>query len=75
MAARGEKLGRDLWITQSGWGLRQKTFFLEEVGFIRLYWVNAKGCCIRPIMDTYVSYVLDFSYRIYIDSNCRNSLI
>jgi hypothetical protein len=51
------------------------TFFSGVVGSVQLCWVNEKVCRTRLVMSAYVSCVSDFSFRMYIDSNRRNSQI
>jgi hypothetical protein len=76
MATRGEKPGRDLRIGQPmGWVLCRGPYFSGAVGFVQLYWVSVKGCCVRLVVSVYVLCVLGFSCRMYIDSNGPNTHI
>jgi hypothetical protein len=68
-----------------GWGptnqssgvlwIKTGALFLEVVGSVQLYWINMKGCRVWLVMSAHVSYVSDFSYRMYLNSNCRESRI
>jgi hypothetical protein len=49
--------------------------FLGSSDFVQLCWVSAKGCHVRLIMSTCMSCVSGSSYRMYIDSNHRDSQI
>jgi hypothetical protein len=50
-------------------------FFSKIVGYIQLCWVNVKGCRVQLVMSACVSCVSDFSSKMYIDSNRRDSRI
>jgi hypothetical protein len=76
MAERGEKSDGDLWINQSMcWGSRREPSFSGAVTLLNSVDDYAKCCHVRFVMSVYVSCISDFSYRIYIDSNHRNSQI
>jgi hypothetical protein len=76
MAWRGEKLGRDSRIGQPMCcGLEQEPSFLRTVTLLNSVDNCVKGYRVRLIMSTYILCVSGFFYRMYIDSNHRDSRI
>jgi hypothetical protein len=53
----------------------ESPFFSGVVGFVEHYWVSMKCFHIRLVISAYISCVLGFSCRMYIDSNHCNSRI
>jgi hypothetical protein len=88
MAVLGEKLRWVLQTTQLGWKVESGALFLESSESVQLFWVSVKGCHIHgpPARSVYRAYVdwrgkrtwrvgRVFPYRVYIDSNRRDSRI
>jgi hypothetical protein len=76
MTVMGEKLGRDPQIGQLVCcELGQEPFFSGAVGSVQLCWVSIKGYRVRLVMSAYMSCVLGFSCRMYINSNHHDSQI
>jgi hypothetical protein len=88
MVGSGEKLDTDPWITQSGWGLCRKPFFLGAVDLFKYVGDCAKGCHVRRLSTgsvhgaygdwrgkrtCHVDYV--FPCKMYIDLNRCDSRI
>jgi hypothetical protein len=78
----------NLWTTQSDWGLCREPFFSGAVGSVQHCWWLLKGChvCGLPVESVRGAYVdwrendtchvyRVFPYRMYIDSNHRDSRI
>jgi hypothetical protein len=78
----------DLWITQSGWELCREPFFLKVLESVQHCWWLAKDChvCGLPVGNICGAYVdwcgkrtcrvyRVFPYKVYIDSNRRDSRI
>jgi hypothetical protein len=77
------------WVAaQPGWGLCLEPFFSGAVGFVQRCWWLTKGCHVRgpPTGSVHRAYVdwhgkrtcrvgWVFPYRVYIDSNRRDSRI
>jgi hypothetical protein len=55
--------------------IRTGACFVGSNDSVLLSWVNVKGCHVRLVMNVYVSCVLDFFYRMYIDLNPCDSWI
>jgi hypothetical protein len=75
MVGSGEKLDTDPWITQPGRGLCREPFFSGAVDLFKSVSECAKGCHVdwRGKHMCHVDQV--FPYRVYIDSNRRDSRI
>jgi hypothetical protein len=76
MDVRGKKLGGDLRIVQVACcGLGWESFFSRAVDPFNSVNDYVKGCHIRLIMNTYMSYVSGFFCSTYIHSNRRDPRI
>jgi hypothetical protein len=75
MVGLREKLDTDPRITQPGWGLCLEPFFSGVVDLFKSVGECAKGCHVdwRGKRMCHVDQV--FPYRVYIDSNRRDSQI
>jgi hypothetical protein len=88
MAMLGEKLRWVPWTTQPGWEVESGALFLGSSESVQLCWVSVKGCHVwaPPVGSIHRVYVdwcekrmwrvgRVFPYRVYIDSNHRDSRI
>jgi hypothetical protein len=72
---RGEKQCETYESLSQTRGYIKSTCFSRVVALLNSVGVYVKGCRVRLVMGVYMSCVSGFSYRMYIDSNHRNSQI